>query len=53
MELDAEIKARIPAADRRALKKIAKGRQLKMADVVREALRDFMAKEKLNPHQAA
>ena len=38
-KLDAELKARIPKGMSRKLKQIARARHLKVADVVREALR--------------
>lgn len=38
--LDAEVKARIPEAQKNKLQEIARDRHLKMADIIREAIRE-------------
>lgn len=44
--LDAEIKTRVPEGIKSELETIATDRHLDTADIVREALRDFLAKNK-------
>lgn len=46
--LDAEVKARIPEGHKKQLEQIARGRHLKVADIVREAIR-----EKITADEAA
>jgi predicted transcriptional regulator len=41
--LDAEVKARIPEDQKKRLREIARERHLKLADIVREALREKIA----------
>lgn len=42
--LDAELKTRVPKALRVAFERIAESRHLKVADVLREACREFVSK---------
>lgn len=54
MELyDSEIKARVPGSDSRAIKRIAKTRRVRMAVVIREALQDYIAKQKADARSEA
>lgn len=41
--LDAEVKARIPEGEKKHLQRIAIERHLKLADIIREALREKIA----------
>lgn len=43
--LDAEIKARIPEQQKRALQALARERHLKVADIIREAIREKVEAE--------
>jgi hypothetical protein len=42
--LEAEIKTRVPPAVKRAFEELARNRHLDVADVAREAFREFLAK---------
>jgi predicted transcriptional regulator len=39
---DAEIKARVDEKQKRALKRLAKARQLRSSDILREAVREYL-----------
>jgi len=41
--LDAEVKTRIPKADKKRLQAIADARHLKLADILREAIREKLS----------
>jgi hypothetical protein len=45
--LDSEIKTRIPRSQKKELEAIARGRQLKVSDIVREALRAHILRVRL------
>lgn len=47
--LDAEVKARIPEGQKARLKEIAIARHLKVADIIREAVREKISATELEP----
>lgn len=46
--LDADVKARVPKTHKRRLRELAQSRHLKTSDILREAIREKIERERLN-----
>jgi len=51
--LDAAIKTRVPRRDRESIQRIAEARHLDMADIVRQAIREYLARERSSAQASA